>query len=95
MDDKDILGAISNEETDDGDQNAAADDANDDEDSEVPRGTAHAVAYWLRKEPNLDPELLAERIGKSLRSVYRYLPPDYPRRPGIARRLTRRQPGPA
>ncbi|MBQ0994691.1 hypothetical protein KBX08_32025, partial [Micromonospora sp. H61] len=95
VDDKDILGANANEETDDGDQNAAADDANDDEDSEVPRGTAQAVAYWLRKEPNLDPELLAERIGKSLRSVYRYLPPDYPRRPGIARRRTRRQPGPA
>ncbi|MFG3645082.1 hypothetical protein ACGF3C_32890 [Micromonospora sp. NPDC047762] len=95
VDDKDILGANADEETDDGDQNAAADDANDDEDSEVPRGTAQAVAYWLRKEPNLDPELLAERIGKSLRSVYRYLPPDYPRRPGIARRRTRRQPGPA
>lgn len=94
-DDKDVLGANADEETDNGDQDAAADDANDDEDSEVPRGTAQAVAYWLRKEPNLDPELLAERIGKSLRSVYRYLPPDYPRRPGIARRRTRRQPGPA
>ncbi|MGW3890468.1 hypothetical protein ACWD69_17410 [Micromonospora chokoriensis] len=86
VDDKDILGANADEETDDGDQTATA---NDDEDSEVPRGTAQAVAYWLRKEPNLDPELLAERIGKSLRSVYRYLPPDYPRRPGIARRRTR------
>ncbi|MFI6273079.1 hypothetical protein [Micromonospora zamorensis] len=95
VDDKDVLGANADEETDNGDQDAAADDANDDEDSEVPRGTAQAVAYWLRKEPNLDPELLAERIGKSLRSVYRYLPPDYPRRPGIARRRTRRQPGPA
>ncbi|MFE0527125.1 hypothetical protein ACFW0V_05950 [Micromonospora parva] len=93
--DKDILGADADEEADGGDQNAAANDADDDEDSEVPRGTAQAVAYWLRKEPNLDPELLAERIGKSLRSVYRYLPPDYPRRPGIARRRTRRQPDPA
>lgn len=83
------------EETDDGDPDAAGDDANDDEASEVPPGTAQAVAYWLRKEPNLDPELLAERIGKSLRSVYRYLPADYPRRPGIARRRTGRQPGPA
>ncbi|MGC4815076.1 hypothetical protein ACLQ29_31560 [Micromonospora sp. DT228] len=90
-----VLGANADEETDDGDQNAAADDANDDGDSEVPRGTAQAVAYWLRKEPNLDPELLAERIGKSLRSVYRHLPPDYPRRPGIARRRNRRQPGSA
>ncbi|MEU5931084.1 hypothetical protein [Micromonospora sp. NPDC047187] len=90
VDDKDILGANADEETDDGDPDAAADDTNDDEDSEVPRGTAQAVAYWLRKEPNLDPELLAERIGKSLRSVYRYLPPDYPRRPGIARRRTGR-----
>ncbi|MEW2427787.1 hypothetical protein AB0877_07230 [Micromonospora sp. NPDC047644] len=94
VDDKDVLGANADEETDGGGQNAAADDANDDEDSEVPRGTAQAVAYWLRKEPNLDPELLAERIGKSLRSVYRYLPADYPRRPGIARRRTGRQPGP-
>ncbi|WP_148062102.1 hypothetical protein [Micromonospora aurantiaca] len=82
------------EETDEGDQEAADDDASDD-DSAVPQGTAQAVAYWLRKEPNLDPELLAERIGKSLRSVYRYLPPEYPRRPGIARRRTRRQPGTA
>ncbi|MFG1842908.1 hypothetical protein ACGFH8_31280 [Micromonospora sp. NPDC049175] len=89
VDDMDILGADADEERDDGDQNAA-DDANDD--AEVPRGTAQAVAYWLRKEPNLDPELLAERIGKSVRSVYRYLPPDYPRRPGIARRRTRSQP---
>ncbi|MET8198025.1 hypothetical protein [Micromonospora taraxaci] len=95
VDDKDVLGPNADEEADDGDQDAAADETNDDEDSEVPRGTAQAVAYWLRKEPNLDPELLAERIGKSLRSVYRYLPPDYPRRPGIARRRTRRQPGPA
>ncbi|WP_244235851.1 hypothetical protein [Micromonospora inaquosa] len=95
MDDKDVLGANADEEADRGDQGAAVDDASDDEESEVPRGTAQAVAYWLHKEPNLDPELLAERIGKSLRSVYRYLPPDYPRRPGIARRRTRRQPGPA
>ncbi|MFV2103157.1 hypothetical protein [Micromonospora sp. LOL_024] len=57
---------------------------------QVPKTTAEAVAYWLRREPNLDPELLAQRIGRSLRSVYRYLPPDYPRRPGIARQRTRR-----
>ncbi|TQJ23769.1 hypothetical protein FBZ33_4085 [Micromonospora sp. A202] len=92
--DKDVLGVEADEETDDGDLDAAGDDANDDEASEVPQGTAQAVAYWLRKEPNLDPELLAERIGKSLRSVYRYLPAEYPRRPGIARRRTGRQPGP-
>ncbi|MEU7975212.1 hypothetical protein AB0B48_24560 [Micromonospora sp. NPDC049089] len=94
VDDKDVLGANADDEADGDDQDAAADDANDDEDSEVPRGTAQAVAYWLRKEPNLDPELLAERIGKSLRSVYRYLPPDYPRRPGIARRRTDASPAP-
>ncbi|MEU9507140.1 hypothetical protein AB0D32_12755 [Micromonospora sp. NPDC048170] len=63
--------------------------------SEVPQGTAEAVAYWLRKEPNMDPELLAEKVGRSLRSVYRYLPADYPRRPGIARERTRRHTGPA
>ncbi|MEU9505372.1 hypothetical protein AB0D32_03695 [Micromonospora sp. NPDC048170] len=68
--------------------------AGDDRESEVPRGTAEAVAYWLRKEPNMDPELLAERIGRSLRSVYRHLPPDYPRRPGIARKRTQRPSAP-
>ncbi|MEV4826864.1 hypothetical protein ACQP2H_30190 [Micromonospora sp. CA-248260] len=62
--------------------------------SEAPRGTAEAVAYWLRREPNMDPELLAEKVGKSLRSVYRHLPADYPRRPGIARDRTRQHPRP-
>jgi len=33
----------------------------------------------------MDLEVLANRIGKSLRSVYRYLPPDYPRKPGLSR----------
>ncbi|MEU5554460.1 hypothetical protein ABZ738_32295 [Micromonospora sp. NPDC047793] len=80
-----------NDEMDD-DQHAVGGEVDDDRDSEAPKGTAEAVAYWLRKEPNLDPELLAERIGKSLRSIYRYLPQDYPRRPGIARARTRRQP---
>ncbi|MFD6754892.1 hypothetical protein [Micromonospora gifhornensis] len=56
----------------------------------APMNTAEAVAYWLRKEPDLAPEILAERVGRSLRSVYRYLPADYPRRPGIARGRTRR-----
>ncbi|SCF42739.1 hypothetical protein GA0070216_115116 [Micromonospora matsumotoense] len=68
---------------------SGSDAAGDHEASAIPQGTAEAVAYWLRKEPNMDPELLAERIGKSLRSVYRHLPPDYPRRPGIARDRTR------
>ncbi|MEU7617251.1 hypothetical protein AB0B27_14325 [Micromonospora rifamycinica] len=62
---------------------------------EVPQGTAEAVAYWLRREPDITPELLAEKVGRSRRSVYRYLPADYPRRPGIARERTRQQPGPA
>jgi hypothetical protein len=73
----------------------AGDDQDDDGNSEVPTATAQAVAYWLRREPNIEPERLAEKIGKSLRSVYRYLPPDYPRLPGIARERTRRRPGPA
>jgi hypothetical protein len=84
--DKDITGYDAREETYIGGQNSASVDADHDEDSGVPRGTAQAVAYWLRREPNLDPELLAKRIGKSLRSVYRYLPPEYPRQPGIPRR---------
>ncbi|WP_243715104.1 hypothetical protein [Micromonospora sp. KC207] len=66
--------------------------ADDDEVLDVPRETREAVAYWLRREPNIEPERIAERIGRSLRSVYRYLPPDYPRRPGIARERTRRHP---
>ncbi|MEU8158827.1 hypothetical protein [Micromonospora parva] len=83
---EDVAGEDVDDETDDGAQDAVGDDETDEEDSELPQGTAQAVAYWLRKEPHLDPEVLAERIGKSLRSVYRYLPPDYPRRPGVARR---------
>ncbi|MEU9509306.1 hypothetical protein AB0D32_23840 [Micromonospora sp. NPDC048170] len=70
------------------------DAAGDDRKSEVPQATAEAVAYWLRKEPNMDPEVLAERIGRSLRSVYRHLPPDYPRRPGIARKRTQQPSAP-
>ncbi|WJK33161.1 hypothetical protein [Solwaraspora sp. WMMA2065] len=59
-----------------------------------PRTTAEAVAYWLDREPDLTPEQLAEKIGKSLRSVYRNLPHDYPRQPGIPRDQTRRHPNP-
>jgi hypothetical protein len=71
-------------------QDPTSDDPNDktpgDHDApEVPAGTAEAVAYWLSKEPDVDLEVLAGRIGKSLRSVYRHLPPDYPRKPGLAR----------
>lgn len=73
---------------------SGSDAAGDDETPATPPGTAEAVAYWLRREPNMDPELLAERIGKSLRSVYRYLPADYPRRPGIARNRARPRPRP-
>ncbi|MEU8048415.1 hypothetical protein [Micromonospora haikouensis] len=69
--------------------------AGDDEVPDIPKETREAVAYLLRREPDIEPERIAERIGKSLRSVYRYLPPDYPRRPGIARQRTRRHPGPA
>ncbi|MFY1652771.1 hypothetical protein ACN27J_18010 [Solwaraspora sp. WMMB762] len=57
-----------------------------------PRTTAEAVAYWLDREPDLAPELLAEKIGRSLRSVYRYLPHDYPRRPGVPRDRTSQHP---
>lgn len=78
-----------------GGQGAAGSGADDDRDPQMPKTTADAVAYWLRREPNLDPALLAARIGRSLRSVYRYLPPDYPRRPGIARPRTQGQAGPA
>ncbi len=70
-------------------KDVADEDADGDGDPKVPTSTAEAVAYWLRREPNIAPEMLAERIGRSLRSVYRYLPADYPRRPGIARERTR------
>ncbi|QDY11196.1 hypothetical protein FJK98_32020 [Micromonospora sp. HM134] len=40
---------------------SGTDVADGDEEAEVPRGTAEAVAYWLRREPNMDPELLAEK----------------------------------
>lgn len=60
-----------------GDQNTVSGDG-DNEDSEVPKSTVEAVAYRLCKELNLDPDLRAEMIGMSLRSVYRHLPQDYP-----------------
>ncbi|MEU6022587.1 hypothetical protein [Micromonospora sp. NPDC047134] len=84
--------AVANTPSDDNTDNnqTAGSEADDGGHPQVPKTTAEAVAYWLRREPNLDPELLAQKIGKSLRSVYRYLPPDYPRRPGIARQRTRR-----
>ncbi|MEU5554106.1 hypothetical protein ABZ738_30465 [Micromonospora sp. NPDC047793] len=59
--------------------------ASDNGEATVPSSTAEAVAYWLRIDPDLAPEALAEKIGRSLRSVYRHLPADYPRRPGVAR----------
>ncbi|SCL17715.1 hypothetical protein [Micromonospora inyonensis] len=87
-----VAGNNVQDETND-DQGAASEAVNEDGgSSEVPKGTAEAVAYWLRREPNMEPELLAAKIGKSLRSVYRYLPADYPRRPGVPRDRTPRRP---
>ncbi|MEV6377760.1 hypothetical protein [Micromonospora musae] len=80
---------VSRDDRDENTDEPAPASTDPDDDLRVPTATAEAVAYWLRKEPNLDPELLAQRIGKSLRSVYRYLPPSYPRRPGVARKRTR------
>ncbi|MFB6393549.1 hypothetical protein [Polymorphospora lycopeni] len=55
------------------------------DDPRAPTETAEAVAYWLGVDPEMDLEVIAGRIGKSLRSVYRHLPPDYPRKPGVPR----------
>ncbi|GAA2022610.1 hypothetical protein GCM10009779_03060 [Polymorphospora rubra] len=54
-------------------------------DSRPATDTAAAIAYWLGVDPEMDLELIAGKIGKSLRSVYRHLPPDYPRKPGVSR----------
>jgi hypothetical protein len=80
------------DEQDPEDEDPEDDDPDDDDDPETPTGTADAVAYWLSRNPDMDLEVLAEKIGKSLRSVYRYLPPDYPRKPGLARSRARQSP---
>ncbi|MEV0811295.1 DUF2637 domain-containing protein [Micromonospora sp. NPDC050200] len=49
----------------------------------VPSGTAAAVAYWHRRDPDLHPAQIAARIGRSERTVRRHWPPPPPdgRRP--------------
>jgi hypothetical protein len=44
------------------------------EDDVVPADTAAAVAYWRDRDPSLHPAQIAERIGKSERTVRRHLP---------------------
>ncbi|MEV0392139.1 BTAD domain-containing putative transcriptional regulator [Polymorphospora rubra] len=80
-------GAVADSVTRDDDRHddVPADLGPDHGDSRAPTETAEAVAYWLGVDPEMDLELIAGRIGKSLRSVYRHLPPDYPRKPGVSR----------
>jgi len=44
----------------------------------VPTDTAAAVAYWLRHDPNMHPDDIAARVGKSSRQVRRYMTPAAP-----------------
>jgi hypothetical protein len=45
------------------------------DDASVPQETAAAVAYWYDIDPELHPRDIAARIGRSERTVRRYLPP--------------------
>ena len=47
----------------------------DADDLAVPSQTAAAVAYWHRRNPDLHPAQIGERIGRSERTVRRYWPP--------------------
>jgi hypothetical protein len=53
---------------------AASNRKDHDDDAEAPPGTAAAVAYWRRRNPRLHPAEIAERIGRSERTVRRYWP---------------------
>jgi hypothetical protein len=57
-----------------GDREYAADADN----ATMPSGTAAAVAYWYRRDPDLHPADIAARIGRSERTVRRYWPPTPP-----------------
>ncbi|MGI5214851.1 hypothetical protein [Plantactinospora sp. CA-290183] len=46
--------------------------------------TAAAVAYWLQVDPHMNRDEIAAKIGKSRRTVSRYIPPG-PRQPGETR----------
>ncbi|MDG4795014.1 hypothetical protein [Micromonospora sp. WMMD1082] len=45
--------------------------------SQIPRKTAAAVAYWLGRDPRMELDELARRVGKTERTVRRYLPPSW------------------
>ncbi|MET7399616.1 hypothetical protein ABZS66_39645 [Dactylosporangium sp. NPDC005572] len=76
----------------DGDEHAGAapysqhdPDERRDNDASVPHETAAAVAYWCEQNPGLHPRDIAARIGRSERTVRRYLPQPVargPARPG-------------
>jgi hypothetical protein len=55
-------------------------------DAEVPKETAAAVAYWLSRNPLMEFAAIAERIGRSERTVRRNLPPGFQRPPPTATR---------
>jgi hypothetical protein len=48
----------------------------------VPSQTAAAVAHWYWQDPAMHPAVIAEKIGKSERTVRRYWPPRPPDQPG-------------
>jgi hypothetical protein len=47
----------------------------DGEQGHAPAGTAEAVAYWCRRDPDMHPAQIAARVGRSERTVRRYWPP--------------------
>jgi predicted ArsR family transcriptional regulator len=38
-----------------------------------PTNAREAIQHWLRRDPDMDVDALADRVGKSVRQVRRYL----------------------
>jgi hypothetical protein len=69
----------------DAEQSADPDPDPEPGDAQVPKETAAAVAYWLSKNPLMEFAAIAERIGRSERTVRRNLPPGFQRPPTATR----------
>ncbi|NED50961.1 DUF2637 domain-containing protein [Micromonospora aurantiaca] len=54
---------------------AATTPADQDSAAQVAAATPAAVAYWYQQDPSMHPAQIAERIGRSERTVRRYWPP--------------------
>ncbi len=50
-----------------------ADDEDAIDNDTIPTNPREAIHYWLRRDPDMDVDALADRVGKSVRQVRRYL----------------------